>query len=226
MCSGYLAPEYALYGQLSEKADVYSFGVLLLEIVSGTRNKDPSRSEDEVYLPTRVSPFLHQLLACKALVNGFFRIKYIVRKRFSITIGKKMSAWVLVSQAGRLHKEDRLMEIMDRRLHVNKDEAVEVRRVLEVAILCVQFVPEGRPTMFRVVAMLAGDAANDVSAASEESNSWPEYQMPAISNIDRTASGMNAEQPLLVASSSTTGSTTTGLITTGDSTIELSSLFR
>ncbi|XP_022767703.1 putative serine/threonine-protein kinase isoform X2 [Durio zibethinus] len=32
---GYLAPEYALLGQLTMKADVYSFGVLLLEIVSG-----------------------------------------------------------------------------------------------------------------------------------------------------------------------------------------------
>jgi len=43
-----------LYGQLSEKADVYSFGVLLLEIVSGSRNKDPTQTEDEIYLPTRV----------------------------------------------------------------------------------------------------------------------------------------------------------------------------
>ncbi|KAF6141452.1 hypothetical protein GIB67_021268 [Kingdonia uniflora] len=33
--TGYLAPEYALQGQLTKKADVYSFGVLLLEIVSG-----------------------------------------------------------------------------------------------------------------------------------------------------------------------------------------------
>ncbi|XP_077225742.1 cold-responsive protein kinase 1-like isoform X2 [Tasmannia lanceolata] len=32
---GYLAPEYALRGQLTTKADIYSFGVLLLEIVSG-----------------------------------------------------------------------------------------------------------------------------------------------------------------------------------------------
>lgn len=35
MCSGYLAPEYALGGQLTMKADVYSFGVLVLEIISG-----------------------------------------------------------------------------------------------------------------------------------------------------------------------------------------------
>ncbi|OVA06500.1 Protein kinase domain [Macleaya cordata] len=32
---GYLAPEYALLGQLTKKVDIYSFGVLLLEIVSG-----------------------------------------------------------------------------------------------------------------------------------------------------------------------------------------------
>ncbi|XP_048490634.1 cold-responsive protein kinase 1 isoform X2 [Beta vulgaris subsp. vulgaris] len=36
--SGYLAPEYALGGHLTMKADVYSFGVLILEIVSGQSN--------------------------------------------------------------------------------------------------------------------------------------------------------------------------------------------
>ncbi|CAH8277648.1 unnamed protein product [Arabidopsis lyrata] len=35
---GYMAPEYVVRGQLTEKADVYSFGVLVLEIACGTRN--------------------------------------------------------------------------------------------------------------------------------------------------------------------------------------------
>ncbi|KAM5580808.1 hypothetical protein ABKV19_010159 [Rosa sericea] len=35
---GYMSPEYALYGHFSEKLDVFSFGVLLLEIVSGKKN--------------------------------------------------------------------------------------------------------------------------------------------------------------------------------------------
>ncbi|XP_039790672.1 cold-responsive protein kinase 1-like isoform X5 [Panicum virgatum] len=34
---GYLAPEYFVHGQLTKKADVYSFGVLVLEIISGRR---------------------------------------------------------------------------------------------------------------------------------------------------------------------------------------------
>ncbi|XP_043698084.1 cold-responsive protein kinase 1-like isoform X2 [Telopea speciosissima] len=33
--NGYLAPEYAMRGRLTKKADVYSFGVLMLEIISG-----------------------------------------------------------------------------------------------------------------------------------------------------------------------------------------------
>jgi len=33
-----MAPEYTLRGQLTEKADVFSFGVVLLEIVSGRKN--------------------------------------------------------------------------------------------------------------------------------------------------------------------------------------------
>ncbi|KAF5729004.1 hypothetical protein HS088_TW21G01161 [Tripterygium wilfordii] len=38
ICSGYMAPEYAMHGQFSVKSDVYSFGVLVLEIVSGQKN--------------------------------------------------------------------------------------------------------------------------------------------------------------------------------------------
>jgi serine/threonine protein kinase len=36
--SGYMPPEYALEGLFSIKSDVFSFGVLLLEIVSGKKN--------------------------------------------------------------------------------------------------------------------------------------------------------------------------------------------
>ncbi|KAK4491961.1 hypothetical protein RD792_002745 [Penstemon davidsonii] len=35
---GYMAPEYAMHGQFSVKPDVFSFGVLVLEIISGQKN--------------------------------------------------------------------------------------------------------------------------------------------------------------------------------------------
>lgn len=36
--SGYMSPEYAMHGQFSVKSDMYSFGVLVLEIISGKKN--------------------------------------------------------------------------------------------------------------------------------------------------------------------------------------------
>ncbi|KAL4010485.1 hypothetical protein IC575_029977 [Cucumis melo] len=47
---GYLAPEYAMRGHLTEKADVFSFGVVALEIVSGRPNSDRSLEVDKVFL--------------------------------------------------------------------------------------------------------------------------------------------------------------------------------
>ncbi|XP_058071766.1 probable LRR receptor-like serine/threonine-protein kinase At1g56140 isoform X4 [Magnolia sinica] len=47
---GYLAPEYAMRGHLTEKADVFGFGVLALEILSGRPNADTSLDQDKIYL--------------------------------------------------------------------------------------------------------------------------------------------------------------------------------
>ncbi|MQM01360.1 hypothetical protein Taro_034117 [Colocasia esculenta] len=47
---GYLAPEYAMRGHLTEKADVFAFGVVALEIVSGRPNSDSSLRQEQIYL--------------------------------------------------------------------------------------------------------------------------------------------------------------------------------
>jgi len=52
--SGYMAPEYAMVGLFSVKSDVFSFGVLLLEIISGEKNVGFHLSEEGESLLTFV----------------------------------------------------------------------------------------------------------------------------------------------------------------------------
>ncbi|XP_021800755.1 probable LRR receptor-like serine/threonine-protein kinase At1g53420, partial [Prunus avium] len=47
---GYMAPEYAMRGYLTDKADVYSFGILVLEIASGRNNTSYRSKEESLYL--------------------------------------------------------------------------------------------------------------------------------------------------------------------------------
>uniref|UniRef100_A0ACD5V1V0 Uncharacterized protein n=1 Tax=Avena sativa TaxID=4498 RepID=A0ACD5V1V0_AVESA len=47
---GYMAPEYAMRGQYSVKSDAFSFGVLLLEIVTGRKNSSFADSERSIDL--------------------------------------------------------------------------------------------------------------------------------------------------------------------------------
>ncbi|KAK6132850.1 hypothetical protein DH2020_033413 [Rehmannia glutinosa] len=47
---GYMSPEYAVDGLFSVKSDVFSFGVLVLEIVSGRRNRGFSHTDNNLNL--------------------------------------------------------------------------------------------------------------------------------------------------------------------------------
>ncbi|XP_047941558.1 probable LRR receptor-like serine/threonine-protein kinase At1g56140 isoform X1 [Salvia hispanica] len=107
---GYLAPEYAMRGHLTEKADVFSFGVVALEIVSGRLNSDTSLENERMYL---------------------------------------------LEWAWNLHENGKEIELVDPTLQ--EYEVDEVKRIIDIALLCTQASPGLRPMMSRVVAMLAGD---------------------------------------------------------------------
>nr|GMD49456.1 proline-rich receptor-like protein kinase PERK4 [Ipomoea batatas] len=62
---GYLAPEYASSGKLTEKSDVFSFGVMLLEIITGHRPLDSTNITMEDSLVDWARPLL-----AKAIEDG------------------------------------------------------------------------------------------------------------------------------------------------------------
>ncbi|KAK8322613.1 hypothetical protein V6Z12_A12G178700 [Gossypium hirsutum] len=67
---GYMAPEYAVTGRVTTKVDVFSFGVILMELISGRKALDETQPEESLHLVT------------------WFRRKYINKDTFRKVIDK------------------------------------------------------------------------------------------------------------------------------------------
>ena len=59
---GYLAPEYAASGKLTDRSDVFSFGVVLLELVTGRRPIDMSQEAGFESLVEWARPVVNRIL--------------------------------------------------------------------------------------------------------------------------------------------------------------------
>jgi hypothetical protein len=57
-----MSPEYAMDGIFSVKSDVFSFGVLVLEIVSGRKNRGMYGSAEQTSLLSHVSSNIHLIM--------------------------------------------------------------------------------------------------------------------------------------------------------------------
>jgi serine/threonine protein kinase len=58
---GYLAPEYFMHGKVTDKIDVYAFGVVLLELISGRKPICVDQSKGQESLVLWVSIIVHKL---------------------------------------------------------------------------------------------------------------------------------------------------------------------
>ncbi|KAG6421389.1 hypothetical protein SASPL_117940 [Salvia splendens] len=104
---GYLAPEYAIRGKLTRKADVYSFGVLLMEIVCGRSHRDkrlPAGAQNllEMAWTLYEKGLLSELVdssvegdsnideACKYLKIGFLCTQVMPKTRPAMSVVAKM----------------------------------------------------------------------------------------------------------------------------------------
>ncbi|KAI7744313.1 hypothetical protein M8C21_032729 [Ambrosia artemisiifolia] len=76
---GYMAPEYALRGYLTDKADVYSYGIVLLEIVSGTSNI-PDRARENNFVLLDRAKFLKTTGNLMELVDPKLNSEYDIQE--------------------------------------------------------------------------------------------------------------------------------------------------
>ncbi|KAK9098342.1 hypothetical protein Syun_025387 [Stephania yunnanensis] len=100
---GYMSPEYAMDGLFSIKSDIFSFGVLLLEIISGKKNsgfyhKDPSMN---LIKHSLCSKHVNEIIGTVEIRPSIFH-PLLTR----IKLGKSWQAW-------ELWKEGRPMELLD-----------------------------------------------------------------------------------------------------------------
>lgn len=73
---GYAAPEYLATGHLYVKSDVYGFGVVLVELLTGKRALDPARPNGQLNLVDWTKPFLSDKRKLKSIMDSQLEGRY------------------------------------------------------------------------------------------------------------------------------------------------------
>jgi serine/threonine protein kinase len=142
-----MAPEYASEGIFSIKSDIFSFGVIIFEILSGVRNSGSKQYGDFINL----IGYVRYTLRHKNLKFNFILWYNLCLYSFQ-DIMKPQNC----KQAWQLWEEGRWVDIIDGTL-LPKSHSVKMMRYFNIALLCVQENAADRPTMGDVISMLSSD---------------------------------------------------------------------
>lgn len=141
-----MSPEYAIEGRFSVKSDVFAFGVLLLEILSGRKNTG-FRNSDCPSLLGYVSICFY-----KPFLIYLFTVDHV----FIFTNFITFQAW-------ELWKSDRGLELIDLKLDMPLSVSFKPLRFIHVGLLCVQDNPADRPNIADVLSMFSNESMQLVS---------------------------------------------------------------
>uniref|UniRef100_A0A1J3JVM3 non-specific serine/threonine protein kinase n=1 Tax=Noccaea caerulescens TaxID=107243 RepID=A0A1J3JVM3_NOCCA len=150
---GHIAPEYLSTGQSSEKTDVFGFGILLLELITGLRALEFGKAANQ---------------------RG-----------------------AILDWVKKLQQEKKLEQIVDKDMKSNYDR-IEVEEMVQVALLCTQYLPIHRPKMSEVVRMLEGDGLVEKWDASQRTETSKSYSKPNEFSSSERYSDLTDDSSVLV----------------------------
>uniref|UniRef100_A0A0E0LTB5 non-specific serine/threonine protein kinase n=1 Tax=Oryza punctata TaxID=4537 RepID=A0A0E0LTB5_ORYPU len=142
---GYVAPEYLLDGQLTEKSDVYAFGVVLLELLLGRK---PVEKIGDSHCQSIVS--WYSVCASKFALIHFCPIGRLPVGRNPIRAGHIPHFWFMGMAIPQISDRTKLPNIIDPVIR-NTMDLRHLYQVAAVAVLCVQPEPSYRPLITDVL---------------------------------------------------------------------------
>ncbi|XP_060193096.1 probable serine/threonine-protein kinase PBL7 [Lycium barbarum] len=106
---GYLAPEYFQHGKVSDKTDVYAFGVVLLELLTGRKPIETKRGPGEENLVLWAKPLLQQDVLEKVLDT---RLKFPRKNLHQISRMVQAAAACIHSEESRRPDIDEIIDML------------------------------------------------------------------------------------------------------------------
>jgi serine/threonine protein kinase len=183
---GYLAPEWLSNAAISDRADVYSFGMVLLELIHGRKNRGEQTNDNAAVAVAGAG--------AGSSVQSDWPSGWSSATATSSPSGASGSGDEYFPMvAMELHEQGRHLDLVDRRLEGRVDGA-EAARAVRIALCCLHEDPAQRPSMAAVVRMLEGTVAP------------PEPRVEALGFLRLYGRGHAVPNTSLIAMAGTSGS--------------------